>query len=157
MAKFNSLAICGIFLLLFSLSSAAADCSAKSYAQSCANCQFDTNGKMDAGCYSSYKNSGIRCVSTSYPIASGKYAAGQCSGIDACASELSACQSQYTSGNDKEDCQEGSVAVCYAAADQCVSQAAVKCGEIEQQCPGSSAAIVLPFLLAGFAKLYWKR
>ncbi|MDD5337539.1 MAG: hypothetical protein PHS02_03590 [Candidatus ainarchaeum sp.] len=156
MAKLNLLVICGIFLLFLSLSSAAG-CSAKSYADACANCPVDASGKMDASCYSGYKSSGITCVSTSYPIASGKYAAGQCPGIDACAQELQTCQNQYSSGNDSADCQEGSVAICYGAADECVKQAAVKCGEVEKQCPGSSAALIIPFLLMGFAALYKRR
>jgi hypothetical protein len=84
---------------------------------------------------------------------SAQYAAGKCPQVDACAAELNSCAAQYSSGNDRADCQEGSVAVCYAAADSCVSSAARACGEIEQQCPGSSAAFLLLFLGIGALKI----
>ena len=120
----------------------AADCAAKAYRNSCAGCTFDANGKMDRACSDGYKSSGITCTSTSYPIMSGKYAAGQCPQVDACTGELSSCVAQYSTGDEKADCAEGSVAVCYAASDSCVKSAAVKCGEIEQQC-GAPALILL--------------
>lgn len=151
MANSKYLIMAGIFLLF--VSALHAGCASDAYAKSCASCSFDANGKIDSSCSSTNKAAGTACVSTSYPIAAGKYAAGQCAQIDACASELQSCQAQYTSGNDKADCQEGSVAVCYSAADHCVQQAATKCGEIEKQCPGSSAALVIPLLLAGFVSL----
>ena len=120
----------------------AADCAAKAYRNSCAGCTFDANGKMDRSCSDGYKSSGITCTSTSYPIMSGKYAAGQCPAVDACTGELSSCVAQYSSGNDKADCAEGSVAVCYSASDACVKSAAIKCGEVENPC-GGTALILL--------------
>jgi hypothetical protein len=81
-----------------------------------------------------------------------KYADGKCPQVDGCASELSSCSAQYATGNDKADCQEGSVAVCYAAADQCMKQAAIKCGEIEPPCPGAGAGLVLLLVGIGFLK-----
>jgi hypothetical protein len=99
------------------------------------------------------KAAGIACTSASYPIASAKYAKGECPAIDACASELSACTAQYGSGNDKTDCAEGSVSVCYSAADQCMKQAAVKCGEVQTPCTGPTALILLLAGFVGFVKL----
>ncbi|MEW6034978.1 MAG: hypothetical protein AB1529_00055 [Candidatus Micrarchaeota archaeon] len=61
-----------------------------------------------------------------------------------------ACTAQYSSGNGRADCQEGSVSICYAAADSCVRSAARACGEIESQCPGSSAGFVLLFAGIGY-------
>ena len=127
----------------------AADCAAKAYRSSCASCTFDANGKIDRQCSDGYKSSGITCVSTSYPIMSGKYASGQCPQVDACASELSSCVAQYSSGNDKADCAEGSVSVCYSASDSCVKSAAVKCGEVENPC-GGTALILLGLLGTAF-------
>ncbi|MEW6749003.1 MAG: hypothetical protein AB1295_04825 [Candidatus Micrarchaeota archaeon] len=137
-----------ILAILFVLAGAAfAGCALDAYNKACASCSFDDSGKIDRSCQQGYQASGTTCVSTSYPIMSGKYAAGECPKVDACASELRSCTAQYSSGNDREDCAEGSVSVCYAAADVCVRDAAVKCGEITQQCPGSSAGLIL--LVAG--------
>lgn len=140
----------GFFLLMLVSIGFSASCASQAYQKSCASCNFDANGKIDRSCSSGYQSSGTACVSASYPIAAAKYAQGKCPAIDACASELRTCQAQYSSGNDKADCQEGSVSVCYSAADQCVSSAARQCGEIESQCPGSSAVIAIPFLGIGF-------
>lgn len=139
-------------LLLLGLT-IAADCSANAYRNACASCSFDANGKIDSQCMGGQKAAGIACTSTSYPIASAKYAKGECSEIDTCASELSSCTAQYSSGNDKADCAEGSVAICYAAADQCVKQAAIKCGEIQSPCSAPTGMILLVAGLVGFAKL----
>jgi hypothetical protein len=147
-----------IFVLAVLLSASlsfAASCSADSYRKVCSSCPFDKDGKVDQSCSGGYKASGTACVSASYPIMAGKYAQGQCPQVDVCAAELRACSSQYSSGNDKADCEEGSVAVCYAAADQCVQSAAAKCGEIEKQCPGSSATFIL--LLAGLGFVRFRR
>ncbi len=130
-----------------------AGCAAESYSKACASCPFDENGKVDQSCSGGYKASGTACVSTSYPIMAGKYATGDCPAVDECASELSSCVAQYATGNDKADCQEGSVAICYAAADQCTKQAAIKCGEIESPCSGSAAAFLLLFAGLAFVKL----
>lgn len=140
-------------VMLFGLlvgSSFAASCAADAYRKSCAQCSFDASGKMDRSCSDGFRGSGITCTSTTYPIMSGKYAAGQCPQVDACAEELRSCTAQYASGDERADCQEGSVAVCYAAADQCTSSAARACGEVEQ-C-GAPAFVLMGMLaLAGFA------
>ena len=132
-------------------SSFAATCAAEAYAKSCAQCSFDANGKMDRSCSDGFKQSGISCTSTSYPIMSGKYAAGQCPQVDACASELSSCVAQYSSGDDRADCQEGSLAVCYAAADECTKKAAIACGEVQSPCSAPSFILMGMLALAGFA------
>lgn len=143
----------GLVLVLALLSVSFAGCALDAYSKACNSCSFDADGKIDQSCSGGYKAGGTACVSTSYPIMSGKYAQGQCPEVDACAAELSSCSAQYSSGNDKEDCQEGSVSVCYSAADQCVKQAAIKCGEVEKQCPGANAGFVVLFALLGFAKM----
>jgi hypothetical protein len=134
----------GMFVVLLFAGVSFAGCASDAYKKTCSSCTFDQYGKVDSSCSSGYKSSGTACVSTSYPIMAGKYAAGQCPEVDACASELSSCTSQYGTGNDSEDCREGSMAVCYSAADQCVKSAAVKCGEIEgQQCAPSFALLAV--------------
>jgi len=130
-----------------------AGCAADAYSKACASCPFDENGKTDQSCSGGYKASGTACVSASYPIMAAKYADGKCPQVDSCASELSSCVAQYSSGNDRADCQEGSVAICYSAADQCTKSAAVKCGEIESPCPGSSAGLILLLVGVGFLKI----
>jgi hypothetical protein len=149
------LVIALIGLLAVSVSFAAS-CSAETYSKVCSSCPFDKDGKVDKSCSDAYQASGTACVSIAYPIMAGKYAQGQCPEVDACADELRACNAQYSSGNDKEDCAEGSKSVCYAAADQCVQTAAIKCGEAEKQCPGSSAGLVLLLLGLGFVSLKGK-
>jgi len=124
-----------------------AGCAEDAYAKSCSSCSFDAFGKMDSMCSGGYKASGTACVSTTYPIASAKYAAGECPGIDSCTSELSSCESQMRGATDKETCTEGSARTCYAAADICVRQAAVKCGEMQDKpACGAPAAILLGVL-----------
>ena len=143
-----------IAIVLLALGSVAfAGCASDAYRKACASCSFDASGKIDKSCESGYKSSGTACVSTSYPIMAGKYASGECPAVDACAAELSSCAAQYSTGNDSEDCREGSIGVCYSAADSCVKSAAIKCGEIESPCPGSSAAFILLLAGLGFASL----
>ncbi|MDD5339713.1 MAG: hypothetical protein PHV13_00505 [Candidatus ainarchaeum sp.] len=141
---FAVILVLALVSLAFSMS-----CAADAYRKACASCPFDENGKTDKSCSGGYQASGTACISAAYPIMAGKYASGECPAVDACASELSSCVAQYSSGNDRADCQEGSVAICYAAADQCTQQAAVKCGEIENPCKAPSFIMLL--LLAGAA------
>lgn len=151
------MAITKIFLFCLVLSLAAglafAGCASEAYQKACASCSFDANGKIDSSCQSGYQSSGTACVSTSYPIMSAQYAQGKCPQVDACADELRSCTSQYSTGDDRADCQEGSVGVCYSAADACTKRAAIACGEIEKQCPGTTATFLLLFLGIGALKL----
>lgn len=128
-----------------------ASCSADAYKNACSQCSFDANGKIDASCMSSKKNAGIACTSAAYPVTATKYSQGQCPGVDACATELSSCTAQYSSGNDKADCMEGSVSVCYAAADSCMQGVAAKCEGIENPCSSAPAALLLVLLGGLFA------
>lgn len=139
--------------LMFALPALFAGCASDAYGKACASCTFDAGGKIDQSCMGGYKASGTTCVSVSYPIMAAKYAKGECPAVDACAEELSSCVAQYSSGNDKADCEEGSVGVCYAAADSCTSSAARQCGEIEKQCPGSGATFILLFAGLAFVKI----
>jgi hypothetical protein len=143
-----------LVLMLFGLligASFAAACAANAYSQSCSSCSFDASGRMDRSCSDGYKQSGITCTSTSYPIMSGKYAAGQCAQVDECASELQSCVAQYSSGDERADCQEGSLAVCHAAADECTRSAAAACGEVQSPCSAPSFVLMGVLALAGFA------
>lgn len=143
-------AFLGLMLVLPALF---AGCASDAYNKACASCTFDADGKIDQSCMGGYKASGTACVSTSYPIMAAKYARGECPAVDACAEELSSCVAQYSSGNDRADCTEGSVGVCYAAADSCTRSAAGQCGEIEKQCPGSAATFILLFAGMAFVKI----
>jgi hypothetical protein len=140
-------------ILVLMAGAAFAGCASEAYSKTCASCAFDSNGKVDQSCKGGYQSSGTTCVSASYPIMSAQYAQGKCPQVDSCAEELRSCTAQYSSGNDKADCEEGSTAVCYSAADACVRSAATKCGEIEKQCPGSSAGFILLFAGLAFVKL----
>ncbi|MFH1222333.1 MAG: hypothetical protein V1492_04585 [Candidatus Micrarchaeota archaeon] len=151
MARFNVLLV--LIGILIAAGLVTAGCAASAYTKTCASCQFDANGKVDSACSGGYKASGTACVSSSYPIMSAKYAAGQCPAVDSCASELQSCAAQYSSGNDKADCQEGSVAVCYSAADSCVKSAAIKCGEVEKQCGTPELILLLTGLGLAFVKI----
>jgi hypothetical protein len=142
-------------VLLATLAGAAyAGCALDAYNKACSGCSFDANGMVDKSCQQGYQSAGTACVSSSYPIMSGKYASGQCPQVDACASELRACTAQFSSGSDKENCQEGSVSVCYSSADECVKQAAIKCGEVEKQC-GTPATFLL--LIVGSVMLFKRK
>jgi len=132
-----------VLILLLVSPLAFAGCASDAYQKACVSCQFDAQGKIEQSCSGGYKAGGTVCVSTTYPIAAAKYAQGNCSAIDDCASELSACNAQYSTGDDKADCQEGSLGVCYAAADVCVKQAAIKCGEIESPCKAPAVILAL--------------
>jgi len=143
----------GVLVLLLFAGAVFADCAADAYTKACSSCSFDANGKIDKSCQQGYQASGTACVSSGHPIMAGKYAAGQCPQVDACAEELSSCAAQYSSGNDKADCQEGSVAVCYSAADQCTGQAAAKCGEVENPCKAPAAILLLLLGAVGFVSM----
>ena len=86
---------------------------------------------------------------------SGKYALGQCPGVDSCANELRSCTSYHGTGNDQADCAEGSMGRCYAAADQCVKSAAVTCGELQDynMCGAPAAMMFLLFAGIGYAAM----
>lgn len=134
------------FMVLVALvlsQSAFAGCAENSYLRACSSCPFDASGKMDSSCYSAKRSEGTVCVSNIYPIMAAKYAAGECPALDQCIAELQSCTAQYSTGNDRADCQEGSTRICYVAADQCTKKAAIQCGEIERECPGSSGLIML--------------
>jgi len=135
-------------ICLFALASGlfAAECAAGAYAKACSSCTFDANGKMDQACYGGYKASGLSCISAKYPITAAKYSQGKCPQFEGCISDLSSCTAQYSSGNDKADCAEGSVAVCFASADACAKSAAVKCEGIESPC-GAPAALILSVIV----------
>ncbi|MCX6771068.1 MAG: hypothetical protein NTX79_03360 [Candidatus Micrarchaeota archaeon] len=141
-------------VLLSGVAFAGMTCAADAYRNSCAGCSFDASGKMNQTCYQEKKAGGIACVSTSHAIASAAYAAGKCPGIDACASQLQSCQSQEGSGNDKADCSEGGMGVCFALSDSCVDKAALDCGEKPPDCKAPAALILLVVGLAftGFAR-----
>ena len=145
-----------IALLLFSGAAfAGMTCAADAYRNSCAGCTFDANGKIDQKCYQEKKSAGIGCVSASHVIASAEYAQGKCPGIDACADQLRECQAQYSSGNDKADCAEGSVSTCFAASDACVDSASRECGEKPPECKAPTGLILLVVGLVfavGFAR-----
>jgi hypothetical protein len=140
-----------ILVLAFASLAFSASCAKDAYDKACASCSF-TNGKIDRSCSDGYKASGTACVSTSYPVMAGRYATGGCPALDSCASDLSSCIAQYSSGNDSADCQEGSVAVCYAAADECTKQAAIKCGEIKSPCAAPGGFLLL-FAGLAFVKI----
>jgi len=142
--------ILGLFAVTILSGASFAGCAYDAYVKACSACTFDEKGRIDKSCQGGYQSSGTACVSTSFPIMSAAYTAGKCPQVDECAAELRSCTAQYVSGNDKADCQEGSVGVCYSAADACTSAAARSCGEIEKQCPGSGTGFVLLLLGAGF-------
>ncbi|MEM4359212.1 MAG: hypothetical protein QXT45_01640 [Candidatus Bilamarchaeaceae archaeon] len=148
---------CGVFLLICIALLAGVgwgvECSIRAYRAACANCPFDTNGKMDQTCYENYKRSGISCISSTYPIMSGKYAAGQCPKVDKCAEGLRACLAEMSSGNDKQDCNDEDVAACYTESDLCIRNAAINCGETETPCSGPSELLLAILISIGFMKL----
>jgi len=142
--------IIGIIFLLMLAPVAFADCAGDAYGKACASCSFDANGKVDQTCMDNYKSQGTTCVSTKYPLMAAQYAKGNCSQIDTCASELQSCVAQYSSGNDSADCKEGSVAICYASADECTRKAASECGEIQNICKPPAAMVLLVLVGALF-------
>ena len=143
MSNVKFLSLLAGFLLVAGVVSAG--CASDAYAKACSSCSFDKDGKIDQSCSKGFQDSGTACVSTTYPIMAAKYAQGKCPDVDTCAQDLQACTAQFGSGDDKADCAEGSVGSCYATADSCVKSAAIKCGEMEKQCPGSTATFVLIF------------
>jgi len=136
-------------IIILSSVTFASTCAAKAYQNSCSACPFDANGKMNQSCYEGYQSSGVSCFGTSHPIAMTQFTQGKCPQVQECVDELNTCKTQYSSGNDSADCQEGSVAICFAATDSCVDQASSECGEKLPTCPTS--AVVLGLVLVGAA------
>jgi len=148
MAKFFLMAIVGIFLagVMF------AGCSESAYLSGCAECKFDNvSKKFDSSCTGAKKSSGIACLSTSYPVAMANYQKGNCSMVDECISDLNRCTASVSSGNDKEDCAEGSMTTCYATMDICLKSAAGKCSNLDPPTCGAPAGLVI---IAGGAALW---
>ncbi|VVB98176.1 Uncharacterised protein [uncultured archaeon] len=152
MAQYRVMLVFGIFLLL-AQAALASNCAAQAYSKACASCPFGPDGKIDQSCSGGYQSSGVACSATAHPIANAQYAAGKCPQIQSCIDELNSCKAQYSSGNDSADCQEGSVSVCFSAADSCVDHAAAECGEKPPECKTPAALLLLPLLAAGFLKL----
>lgn len=84
---------------------------------------------MDKSCYDEYQAGGIACVSTTYPIAAAAYYASNCPGIDTCISQLGACKTASSSGNDNKDCASDQMQGCFAAADNCIADKVLECGQ----------------------------
>ena len=133
-----------LFVAGVSFAATLSPCAANAYQDACAHCSFDANGKMDQSCYQAKQAAGTACISTSYPIAAAKYAEGNCTDIDTCASELTACKAKYATGNDSQDCDIGAMRTCFNDADVCVYKAAQLCetGGISV-CPTAAMAIIV--------------
>ncbi len=123
-----------------------ASCSADSFREACANCQFDANGKMNEECWKGYQQNGVGCIAKEYPATSVVYSQGNCPEIDRCASQLKACVSASPTFSDKEDCSNTEVRDCYWYSDQCVKEAQYKCDPIGVD--SICSTILLPLLLA---------
>jgi hypothetical protein len=133
-----------------------AGCASQAYNSACTSCSFDKDGKIDQSCSNANQASGTTCVSTSFPIMAEQYAQGKCPAVDTCASQLSACNAKYGTGNDKADCADGSKSVCYSMADSCIAKAAVQCGEQVSLCPIAPAGFILLFTGFCFVNLKCK-
>jgi len=136
-------------LLVLSLSFAA-DCAREAYVKSCSQCTFDESGKMEQSCYDSQESAGQSCFAATYPIASAKYANGECPAIDKCTAQLQQCKAALTSGNDKTDCEQAYLADCFYQADVCMADAAKECDVEIKPCP--FALIMIAMLGFGFMK-----
>lgn len=144
-----------LMALVFLAGIASAGCGSEAYARACSSCSFDANGKMETSCYNGIKTSAISCYTTAYPVTYANYTQGKCPEVDDCISELESCKAQYTSGNDREDCREGSVGVCFASADACMSRTAAKCEGVQNPCGGTTSFILL-LLGTGAVFAAWK-
>ncbi|MEM3706789.1 MAG: hypothetical protein QXZ30_00565 [Candidatus Bilamarchaeaceae archaeon] len=119
-----------------------AGCAYDGYSTACKACKFSDNGKIDQACMKDLKERSLICISGKYPIMSAKYSLGQCPGVDACTSQLSACISKSSTGNDEKDCKSGVVADCYYEADECIHKVALECGD-----QPASSSCALPVIL----------
>src|SRR5512137_1691185 len=80
------------------------NCAYKGYVQACECGEFDEKGTMSDKCFARGKAGSIACLTTTYPIMSGKYYAGECPTMDVCIQTLQACINVNCPGTDKEDC-----------------------------------------------------
>lgn len=156
MANQHLLVKTALAFLFFIDATFAASCSENAYKNACSSCSFDANGKIDKDCMGGQKSAGIACVSASYPLMSVEYAQGKCPQVDECSAQLQQCLSQMGTGNDKADCQEGSVTTCYAISDQCVRSAAGKCPPPQPGSCGAPTGLIMlvtgGVFLAGFVR-----
>ncbi|GEM_PF-2352377 len=129
-----------------------AGCSEGAYLSGCSSCAFDNaTKKFDRSCTDAKKSEGTACLATSYPVAMNNYRNGNCSMVDECISQLNSCTASVSSGNEKADCEEGSMTTCYATADICFRQAAGKCSALE---PPKCDAPIGIIIVAGGAALW---
>jgi hypothetical protein len=76
--------------------------------------------------------------------------------VQHCIDALNSCVARYKSGNDKEDCQDGSVSVCFAASDLCMERAAGQCEGIQNPC-GSAPALIGLGGIAALCAFAWRK
>lgn len=148
MSKFLLIAVVAIFLagVIF------AGCSESAYLSGCAECKFDNvSKKFERSCTEAKKAGGVACLSGSYPVAMANYQKGNCSMVDECIGDLNRCTASVASGNEKADCEEGSMATCYATADICFKSAAGKCSNLEAPKCGAPAGLAI---ISGGAALW---
>lgn len=163
MASGKLLGLLALLLILIPFSSAAT-CAEKSYTSSCAKCGFEASGKMDEACFQGYQARGTACLAAAYPAASFAYQMGSCPAIQTCIDRLQECKAIYTNGNDKNDCELGSIDHCFERGDACVAAAAADCNKTPSDelgniappaswCDGFFFTVLLPLSGAAFFRM----
>ncbi len=146
------------FVLALASLTFAATCASKAYGASCAKCGFDKEGRMNQECFQAEQAGGVTCLFAAYPLESISYQSGDCPAVDVCKERLETCKAVYSSGNDKEDCDFGSINRCFRSADSCVAYAVKNCksnppGDLENIAPDPALCdsvffmVILPFVL----------
>lgn len=129
-AKVKQIFIVMVSFLFFSAIASAATVSADSFTKSCNTCSFDSSGKMDKKCWEDIQDGAKTNLALAYPSMSFKYQfGGGCAALDQCIAALQSCKALRTSGNDRSDCYQGDVMVCFKMADSCAEAANKVCTE----------------------------
>ena len=115
-AAFTVLALSGI---------AFAWCATDQYDLACEQCLGLNGGnpdKMDDMCYAAKQARGIHCFQSAYPETYTAYRAGNCSEINGCMGALNDCVDSEKSGNDRRDCEQGTLVHCFREVENCMGQ-----------------------------------
>jgi hypothetical protein len=103
------------------------DCSVKAFQETCKNCAFTPDGKVNEACANGYQEAGKGCLASTHPNLAAKYPNGECPALDVCVNALKACVAERCPGTDKQDCGSTYCLTCYQDGDRCAIRANLDC------------------------------
>jgi hypothetical protein len=110
-------------LFISGIAGAVTTCSINAYTNSCGECTFNAQGRMDPDCQAKHQTLGSACLVKDYPLTNTKYLIGMCPQIDTCISRLESCKAAAGTTSHRAECNSDAVMRCFIIADNCVDAA----------------------------------